>query len=57
MFLRLCVAALAVAFSFSASAALTCADVLKALGSELADVTCFASTDLWAFPIMARDAT
>ena len=47
MLLRICtVAALAVAFSLSARAAVTCADVLKALGGELAEVTCFASTDL-----------
>ena len=31
---------------FPAGAAVTCADVLKVLGSSLADVTCFASTDL-----------
>ncbi len=31
---------------FSAHAAPTCADVIKALGSNLADVNCFASTDL-----------
>ena len=31
---------------FPASAAVTCADLLKALGSSLADVNCFASTDL-----------
>src|SRR5258708_40379078 len=31
---------------FSAHAALTCADVIKALGSSLADVNCFASADL-----------
>jgi len=33
-------------FPFSAHAAPTCADVIKALGSSLADVTCFASADL-----------
>src|SRR6266508_1039143 len=31
---------------FSASAGVTCADVLKALGRRLADVNCFVSTDL-----------
>ena len=31
---------------FPAGAAVTCADVLKALGPRLADVNCFASTDL-----------
>jgi len=31
---------------FCADAAVTCADVLKALGSSLADVNCFASADL-----------
>jgi len=31
---------------FSARAGVTCADVLKALGSRLADPTCFQSTDL-----------
>src|SRR4029077_14545152 len=31
---------------FPAGAAVTCADVLKALGQILADVNCFASTDL-----------
>ncbi len=31
---------------FSASAAVTCADVLKALGSRLADASCFQSADL-----------
>ena len=31
---------------FPAGAAVTCADVLKALGPSLADVNCFASTDL-----------
>jgi hypothetical protein len=31
---------------FSARAAITCADVLKALGGHLADATCFISTDL-----------
>ena len=31
---------------FPASAAVTCADVLKALGQSLADVNCFASPDL-----------
>jgi hypothetical protein len=31
---------------FPASAAVTCADVLKVLGSSLADVNCFASDDL-----------
>ena len=31
---------------FPAGAAVTCADVLKALGSSLADVNCFASPDL-----------
>ena len=31
---------------FPASAAVTCADLLKAFGSSLADASCFASTDL-----------
>ena len=31
---------------FPAGAAVTCADVLKALGQSLADVNCFASADL-----------
>ena len=31
---------------FPASAAVTCADVLKALGPSLADVNCFESPDL-----------
>src|SRR5438445_11881838 len=31
---------------FSARAGMTCADVLKALGNQLADPTCFQSTDL-----------
>ena len=31
---------------FPAGAAVTCADVLKALGQSLADVNCFASPDL-----------
>jgi 3HB-oligomer hydrolase 3HBOH len=31
---------------FSARAAVTCADVLKALGASLADASCFVSTDL-----------
>ena len=31
---------------FPAGAAVTCADVLKVLGPSLADVNCFASTDL-----------
>jgi 3HB-oligomer hydrolase 3HBOH/tannase/feruloyl esterase len=47
MFLRLCGAvALLFVVSLSARAAVTCADVLAAIGSQLADVTCFASTDL-----------
>jgi hypothetical protein len=47
MFLRLCgAAALLLCVSFSARAALTCADVLRAIGSELADVNCVSSTDL-----------
>jgi hypothetical protein len=45
MFLRLCALA-ALVFPLSAHAGLTCADVLKALAKELADPTCFASSDL-----------
>jgi hypothetical protein len=40
------VALLLLLVPFSSSAAVTCADVLKALGSRLADPTCFQSTDL-----------
>ena len=47
MSIRLCgVAALLAAVAFPAHAKLTCGDVLKALANELADATCFASTDL-----------
>jgi hypothetical protein len=47
MFLRICsVAALSLCVSFSAHAALTCDSVLRAIGDQLADVNCFASTDL-----------
>ena len=47
MLLRICTtAALLLAFPFAAHARLTCADVLKALSKELADATCFVSTDL-----------
>ncbi|HTO47061.1 MAG TPA: 3-hydroxybutyrate oligomer hydrolase family protein [Burkholderiales bacterium] len=37
---------LALLISFSAQATPTCAQVLKAIGNQLADVTCFESTDL-----------
>jgi hypothetical protein len=40
------VALLLLLVPFSARAGVTCADVLKALGSRLADATCFQSTDL-----------
>ena len=40
------IAALLLAMPFSASAALTCDDVLNALRRDLADVTCFESADL-----------
>jgi hypothetical protein len=47
MLLRICsTAALLLAIPLSAHARLTCADVLKALSKELADATCFVSTDL-----------
>src|SRR2546421_7410819 len=48
MFLRICgAAALLVVVSFSAHAAITCADVLRAIGKDLAPgVTCFVSADL-----------
>jgi hypothetical protein len=47
MFLRICsTTALLLVASFSAHAGINCADVLKALGNALADVSCFASTDL-----------
>ena len=47
MSIRLCgVAALFAAVAFPVHAKLTCGDVLKALANELADATCFASTDL-----------
>ena len=46
MFLRTCIAAALSTLAFSAHARLTCADVLKALSRDLADATCFASTDL-----------
>jgi len=47
MFPRIrCALLLLLLVPFSARAGVTCADVLKALGSRLADVNCFASTDL-----------
>jgi 3HB-oligomer hydrolase (3HBOH) len=46
MLFRTCSAAALLAVTCSAHAKLTCADVLKALSRELADATCFASTDL-----------
>src|SRR5437879_12047600 len=47
MFLRICgAAALLVVVSFSAHAAITCADVRRAIDKHLADVTCFVSNDL-----------
>jgi len=47
MLLRICgAAALLLVVSFSARAATTCVDVLTAIGKDLADVTCFVSTDL-----------
>jgi hypothetical protein len=47
MFLRLCgAAALLFVVSFSAQAAVTCADVLKAIGDQLVGINCFASSDL-----------
>jgi hypothetical protein len=47
MFVRFCgAAALLFVVSLSARAATTCADVLKAIGNQLADVSCFASADL-----------
>src|SRR5205807_2624108 len=39
-------AALLLVVSFSGRAATTCVDVLTAIGKDLADVTCFVSTDL-----------
>jgi hypothetical protein len=41
-----CAALLVLLIPFPARAALTCADVLKVIGSSLADVNCFASADL-----------
>jgi hypothetical protein len=41
-----CIAVLLSAVSISAYAKVTCEDVLKALRKDLADVTCFVSTDL-----------
>src|SRR6267143_579757 len=47
MFLRICgAAALLLVVSFSARAAITCADVRRAIDKDLADVTCFVSNDL-----------
>src|SRR5919109_3367865 len=47
MLARTCgIAALLFVIPFSARAGLTCADVLAALKSELADATCFVSSDL-----------
>lgn len=46
MLLRICSAAVLIAAAFSAHARLTCADVLRALARELADATCFESSDL-----------
>src|SRR5713101_4915286 len=47
MFPRIrCALLLLLLVPFSARAGVTCADVLKALGSRLADVNCFVSTDL-----------
>src|SRR3954471_10726696 len=46
MLFRTCGASVLLAFSFSAHAKLTCADVLKALSKDLVDATCFVSTDL-----------
>ncbi|HEY6241227.1 MAG TPA: hypothetical protein VIW78_10360, partial [Burkholderiales bacterium] len=47
MFPRICSALLLLLLvPFSARAGVTCADVLKVLGSRLADATCFQSTDL-----------
>ena len=47
MLLRICgTAALLLVVPFSASAALTCADVLNALRRDLVDATCFVSADL-----------
>src|SRR5688572_21456482 len=47
MLLRICgTAALLLVIPLSASAALTCADVLNALRRELLDATCFVSADL-----------
>src|SRR6267143_6488369 len=47
MFLRICgAAALLFVIPFSAHAAITCADVRRAIDKHLADVTCFVSNDL-----------
>lgn len=47
MFVRTCgIAALSLLFPLSASAALSCAEVLKALSRELVDASCFVSPDL-----------
>jgi hypothetical protein len=47
MLTRICgIAALSLSVPLSAHAGLTCADVLKALSKDLADATCFQSTDL-----------
>lgn len=46
MLLRVCIAPVLLALSVSAHARFTCADVLKALTRDLADATCFESTDL-----------
>jgi len=47
MFLRICgAAALLFVIPFSAHAAITCADVRRAIDKYLADVTCFVSNDL-----------
>lgn len=47
MFARTCgVAALTLLFPLSASAAFTCADVMKALSRQLVDATCIVSSDL-----------
>src|SRR5438093_2674948 len=47
MFVRICGAAvLLLVVSFSARAAITCADVRRAIDKHLADVTCFESNDL-----------
>lgn len=47
MFSKVCATALLLFLvPFSARAAISCADVLRALGDHLADATCFISTDL-----------